>query len=286
MKFFAFFTLALAYQFAFGSIQMPRIDPSIFIPNCKTDFSAIASKNEKEKEVLVKKLFDLEMIDHFLTKSYDLNAKFSDYYTVFSKNYLLIDLNNDGVNELVFSGRVTQEVESEQLSIFQFIKNNPTQIYIENGHLLAYQIHPNTKEILLFHHQYPCCDNASHNLNRLRLVNGKMQLLKRYFVGRDSGMKGEFFPKKTTFSNHYLQTKREKTELRWSPEVITKNAWERRSENNVIALYPIRSYYKVLAKNGKWRFVLMQNAPVIQQNLVINPRNFSNTWIYGWIEGG
>src|SRR5690606_1494991 len=151
------------------------------------------------------------------------------------------------------------------------------------GHLPAYKIHPNTGEILLYHHEYPCCENASHNLNRLRLVNNKITLVKRYFLGRDHGMLGKFFPEKSRFTGKFAYTTG-KTILYWSPEVIGKNAWPRRSEQNIIAPYPDSVPYSTLAQKGKWRFVIMHGAPVIEENRVINPANFTNTWIYGWIK--
>lgn len=266
-----------------ASIQMPRVDPHLFMPHAKIDFDKVESNDLTLKETRVKLLFDLELIDHFMTKSYDLNAQFSNYYKVFKDSYHLIDMNQDGNPELIFSGRTTQEIESEQFSIFSFHGVEPYQLYVENGHLLAYILQPNTKEILLVHHQYPCCENASHNLNRLRLVGGKISVLKRYFIGRDSAMKGDFFPKsaKFTYDFHYTM---KKTSLRWSPEMIQKSAWSGRSETNEIAVYPSNSCYKVLAKKGSWNFVLMQNAPLLQENRVINPANFSDTWIFGWIK--
>jgi hypothetical protein len=157
------------------------------------------------------------------------------------------------------------------------------QIYNEVGHLLAYKIQPNTKEILLFHHQYPCCVNASHNLNRLRLINGRFKLLKRYFLGRDHEMTGPFFPKKSKFTGVY-KTLSKKTKLYWSPAMIQKDAWKSRSATNIIAAYDSLTVYTVLAKEKSWQFVLMKGAPVLEKNNVINPTNFKDTWIYGWLK--
>lgn len=267
---------------AFGYVEMTRVDPKIFIPNPETDFSKIRIENEALKVKMVQFLFDHDLVDHLATKAYDPSAVFVNYYRQFGSLYQLIDLNNDQVPELVFNGYINEEREKEQLQIFTTIKGEVVSVYNEMGHLLAYKIQPNTKEVLLYHHQYPCCENASHNLNRLRLVDNKMTLIKRYFLGRDHGMLGRFFPDKSRFTGKWYSTE-SKTSLRWSPEEIEQAAWPRRSEKNLIANYPDATVYSILAEKGKWRFVIMHGTPLAEENRVINPSNFSSTWIYGWI---
>lgn len=268
---------------AFGYVEMTRIDAKIFIANPETDFTKIQVKNEALKSKMVAFLFDNDLIDHIGSKAYDPSALFVNYYTQFASLYQLVDLNNDQIPELIFNGYPGEEREKEQLQIFTTIKGELVSVYNEMGHLLAYKIHPNTKEVLLYHHQYPCCENASHNLNRLRLVNNKITLIKRYFLGRDHGMLGRFFPDKSKFTGKFYATK-SKVALHWSPEEINQAAWPRRSEKNVIANYPDSTTYSVLAEKGKWRFVIMHGSPVAEENRVINPSNFSDTWIYGWIK--
>ncbi|MDR0803116.1 hypothetical protein [Fluviicola sp.] len=275
---FGFSALTFAY------VEMTRVNAKLFISDPETDFSKIQIQNEALKVKMVQFLFDNDMVDHIGTKAYDPSALFVNYYKQFGPLYQLIDLNNDKVPELIFNGYNTEEREKEQLQIFTTIKGELVSVYNEMGYLMAYKIHPNTREILLYHHQYPCCENASHNLNRLRLVNNKMTLVKRYFLGRDHGMKGKFFPEKSTFSGKFCHTKA-KTMLYWSPEEINQRAWPRRSEKNTIAAYPDSVAYSVLAEKGKWHFVIMHGAPVLEENRVINPSNFTNTWIYGWIKG-
>ena len=279
-------TCLLSFGFsalAFSYVEMTRVDAKIFIANPETDFSKIQVKNEALKAKMVEFLFNNDLIDHLGTLAYDPSALFVNYYRQFGPLYQLIDLNNDQIPELVFNGYVNEDNEKEQLQIFTTIKGEPVSIYNEPGHLLAYKVHPNTKEVLLYHHQYPCCESASHNLNRLRLVDNKMKLIKRYFVGRDHGMLGRFFPEKSVFSGKFHFTK-SKAVLYWSPEEINRDAWQQRSEKNIIANYPDSTIYTILAEKGKWRFVIMHGAPVVEENRVINPANFSNTWIYGWIK--
>lgn len=268
----------------FAYVEMTRVDAKLFIADPQTDFSAIQLKNDALKAKMVEFLFNNDMLDHIGTKAYDPSALFVNYYKQFASLYQLIDLNNDQIPELIFNGYGSEEREKEQLLIFTTVKGEVVSVYNEMGHLLAYKIHPNTKEVLLYHHQYPCCENASHNLNRLRLVNNKITQVKRYFVGRDTGMSGKFFPEKSTFSGKFYKTTA-KTILRWSPDEIEQGAWPRRTEKNIIANYPDSTAYSVLAEKGKWRFVIMHGAPVIEDNRVINPANFTNTWVYGWIKG-
>lgn len=267
---------------AFSYVEMKRVDAKIFIANPETDFSKIQARNEALKAKMVEFLFNNDLIDHIGTKAYDPSALFVNYYKQFAPLYQLIDLNNDKIPELIFNGYPTEEKDKERLEIFMTIKGEPVSVYNEMGHLLAYKIHPNTKEILLYHHQYPCCGNASHNLNRLRLTENKITTIKRYFLGRDTGMLGKFFPEKSVFNGKFYFLK-SKTSLRWSPEEINQAAWPGRTEKNIISNYPDSTIYSVLAEKGKWRFVIMHGTPVAEENRVINPANFTDTWIYGWI---
>lgn len=268
----------------FASVVMPKIEPAIFIANPLTNIDAISNQDAKLKKQIVQSLFDNELIDHVLTKSYDLNADFDSYFERFQKCYWLMDLNQDGALEIVFSGHTTDEMESEMLQIFSPIGKAYSLVFSEKGHFLAYKIHPNTKEILIFHHQYPCCDNGSHNINRLRLVKNSVQMVKRYFVARDSNMKGDFFPQKSEFNKKFFSTKQNQTKLYWSPNIISSDAWPGRSQQNLVAKYPKNTPYQCLAEKGAWKYVIMHGAPIVENNTVINPANFTGTWIYGWIK--
>lgn len=265
-----------------ASVSMTRVDPRIFIHDPQTDFDAISTTNEALKMKMVEYLFEQDMLDHLGTKAYDSNADFTKYYKQFGPLYRLVDLNRDAIPELLFNGYVAADDDKEYLEIYISEKGTVQRVFREVGHLLAYKIHPNTREVLLFHHQYPCCENASHNLNRLRLVGTKIVELKRYFLGRDHGMVGPFFPKKSVFTGVNKRFK-EKTVVYWSPAVVTANAWPGRTAENKVATYDSASVYVVLAREKKWQFVLVKNAPLMERSRVINPANFTNMWIYGWI---
>lgn len=263
---------------------MTRVNPELFIHQPQTDLSLITQNDATLKEKWVRSLFDRDILNHEGTRAFSLTADFSTYYTAFKERFRLIDLNHDGTPELVFEGFVSKDDEKEHVEIFLLVNGEPTRIYDEIGHILAYKIHPNTQEILLYHHQYPCCLNASHNLNRLRLTEGKLQAVKRYFLGREAGdMKGTFFPKQSRFSTRLKTTKKD-VELRWSGAVISKNAWTRRVQSNIIAPYKKGSLYKVLAEEKGWLFVRMQTPPEIGDNKVVNPNNLQETAVYGWLE--
>ncbi|MBP5984058.1 MAG: hypothetical protein KA734_10060 [Fluviicola sp.] len=277
ITFFSSFCFSLV-----ASVTMTRVDPTLFIANPETDLDKVTVTNEALKRSMVKYLFDADLLDHVGTKAYDTQAVFDTYYTQFSALYRLIDLNSDGLPELIFNGFVSSDDDKEYLEIYGTKKGVVTRLFKEIGHVLAYKIQPNTKEVLLYHHQYPCCENASHNLNRLRLIGNELQLQKRYFIGRDSGMVGPFFPKKVQFTSENKRFSKT-TKLYWSPAIITTDAWPRRSQTNVIASYASSSVYTVLAQTKSWSFVLVKSAPMITPKNVINPANFLQTWIYGWV---
>ncbi|MES2554649.1 MAG: hypothetical protein V4604_00785 [Bacteroidota bacterium] len=282
-KISCFFVIFLSVSLH-ASVDMTRVNPELFIHQPQKDLTTITTNDAALKEKWVRSLFDRDILNHEGTRAFSMTADFNAYYSVFKERFRLIDLNHDGTPELVFEGLVSKDDEKEHVEIFRSVNGEMTRIYDEIGHILAFKIHPNTKEILLYHHQYPCCLNASHNLNRLRLVEGKLQAVKRYFLCREVGdMKGTFFPKKSRFSTKLKETRKE-VQLRWSGSVVTKDAWTRRVQTNVISSYKKGSLYKVLASEKGWLYVRMQTPPNISDNIVINPNNLQETAVYGWLE--
>lgn len=269
---------------SFAVTHMTRVNPGLFINQPKTDFETIRYKDEKLKKILIKELFDLDLVDHFGSHAYDLSAKFEDYYERYKNNYYCLDLNRDSIPEIIYSGFFSAEDDREMMEIYSRQNGKMKNVFKQIGHLLAYKIQPNTNEILLYHHQYPCCDNASHNLNRLRLIQGKVKELKQFFIGKESDLVGPFFPEKSVFTGKSYASKGE-IELRWSPAKIEVNAWKGRTPSNLISLYSANSVYTVLAKKGRWKFVLVKAVPLPdKKNRVINPDNFKDIFVFGWIK--
>lgn len=282
--FIPFFVCFLIAFSSFGSVEMTRVDPTLFIADPKTDFNSIEIINKELKQKMVEYLFDNDLLNHEKTKAFDSNAKFSEYYSFFGPQYRLFDMNHDGLPELVFCGVPASSEEKEFLEIYTTKQGNVVRVYSEPGFLMAYKVHPNTKEIVFYSHAYPCCSNASHNLDRLRLIGDQLSIYKRYFLGRDHDMVGPFFPKKSNFTGKYYRIL-EKKVLFWSPAQVDQNAWKTRSFTNRIAEYDSTAVYSILAEESGFYFVLMHGAPVSDKsNRVINTSNFSSISIYGWIK--
>ncbi len=278
---FLFLSLMLGAH-SFAEVHMTRVDPSLFIHQPKTDFNQISAQDEQLKMHLVQELFNLNLLDHVGTKAYSTDAIFGDYYSRQKHNFWIIDLNSDSVPEIVFSGYSSPDDDREFLEIYSLKKGKGKRIYREVGHLLAYKINPNTNEVLLYHHQYPCCANASHNLNRLRLINGQLQMNKMFFIGKETDLVMPFFPAKSVFGSKY-KTAKSGFKLNWSPATVSSNAWKGRTNSNQIATFDSLTVYVELAKKKDWRFVLVKNAPKAEVgNRVINTSNFTATYIYGW----
>lgn len=284
MKKIVFLSFALTlHLFAFSETHMTRVDPALFIHQPRTDFAAVCTDNPELKRKMVEELFNEDKIDHYGTKAYDPKSVFETYYAKQSNNYYLIDLNADSIPELIFSGFADPADDREYMEVYYSHQGSLKRLYHQVGHLLAFKVHPNTGEILVYHHQYPCCANASHNLNRLRLIDGELQQLRYYFIGKETDLVGPFFPKVSKFDGKFRQSKNG-FELRWSPAEVTSKAWTNRSETNSIAKFDSTTVYTVLAKEKGWVFVLVKAAPMSdKKNRVINPDNFSATWIFGWI---
>lgn len=276
--FFTFFAFLLSIQVNAANYSIPE---SIFVNEGKTDFNNIFITNESELNENVNQLFDDDVLNHEYSKAFDLNSKFVDYWLKQKQFWHLIDLNHDGVNEMFYSN---DNLQAEDISFEIYVKANNKYVarYFEKGKLIAYKIHPKTNEIILFRHQYPCCSNISHNIEMVRFLNNNFHLRKKYFVARPDEMKTKLFPSKVNYKSNYHYLK-EESKIRWSAEVIKEKA-ARTSNENVISKFPKGSVYKVLSIEKGWKYVLMCSEPSKETNRIINPANFVNTHIYGWIK--
>jgi hypothetical protein len=262
---------------------MPRVSAKLFVNKADTNFSAVFKKDDLEIEKKVKRIFDADRLNHEMSKAYDVDASFDVYWKIYKQFWHSIDLNVDGKNELVFSTYQKKIEANELFEIYTLDNGEYKSIYQESGHILCFKIQPNTKEIVLFHHKYPCCSSGSHNINMIRLINGKIVLRKKYFVGFDVNVQGDFFPKKSNYSAkyHYLN---EVKKLRWSNLAVTKNA-SAFSQNNIVAEFDVKTPYKVLFKSKKWTYVVMYGVPLKKREGVgfLNFENFKDVHVYGWI---
>ena len=279
----AIYTLFLSYCFINSSIFAMdyKIPESFFVNNAKTDFETIFIKNNEELLKGVKQLFNDDLLNHDLTKAFDIEATFEKYWVKYEKSWHLLDLNNDGVFELFFNNS-DADIEHLSFEIFKINKEKYQAIYFQVGKLIGYKIHPNTKEIILFRHQFPCCTNLSHNVDMIRLLNGKISLRKKFFVARPDEMKTKLFPKSVSYSKEYFFFKKDE-KVRWSAEIITKDA-TRMTEENIISNYPKGTAYRVLAVEKGWKYVLILGEPSKDLNKIINPANFIYTHVFGWVK--
>lgn len=278
-----FFTI---YCLCNAKAVIPTINPSVFINGGKTNlFSLYKPSDSPSVKSKIEKLFNEDQFDHPFSKAYDSEAKFNLYWEKNKQFWHTIDLNKDGKDELLYQSVATNDEEIEFLEIYSQKKGKYQLIYKESGHFIAYKIHPHTQEIILFHHDYPCCTNASHTINMVRLVRGKIKLRKKYFLARDEGMKGDFFPKRVKFSSEY-QYLQKQTIIRWSPEKITKNAWKMYQENK-LAEYPKNTLCRILSRKGRWWYIEICGEPILHQKnpyeFVINSINFNDVPVFGWI---
>jgi hypothetical protein len=274
--------LVISFQTSAAIAVMKDINLKLFTDQAQLDFSKIVNKDKKALELAVKYLYDNDKLQHDFTKAYTTNAKFVVYWKNFKDRWALIDMNRDGQDELIFSGLVTSNDEKEFVYIYAKYGKVWKEIFWDEGHFIGYQVHPNTSEIMLYHHRYPCCTQSSHNVNRMRWINEKMHFQKKYFLARDSGMKGNFFPKKSNFHVKYRVLK-EKKMLYWSDEVINEGAYLM-SKTNQIIHYQKGSYYKRLYSKGDWAYVMMVSPPIIELSRVVNANNLQDVKVFGWLQ--
>ena len=254
----------------------------IFFPNGKSDFNKIFIHHNIKEEV--EKIYNQSILFHEYTKEIQPNSNFNVYWSVYENQWNAVDLDQNGINELIFNGLTSYQDEKEYLEIYQISDGKYSQIYAEIGKLLAYEIHPNTKEIILHHHRYPCCNSASHNLITIRLLNKKIFFKDKFFVGRDHGdMKGPFYPDSIILTNHF-EILTSPVSIHWSPEEINHNAFTGISENNILAFFESGGIFQILNITNDWYFVLLHSGILSRPTPLLNPSNFKNKSIYGWLK--
>lgn len=277
-------TLLLLFLFNYttfsqSTISLVRVPAKVFVNNGKTTFDSVLFVNKDIKKQ-VEKIFDRKILSHDLALG---NDPFEKYWEVFGNQWFWIKLKPELPPFLLFNGIVSLLDEKEYIELYDINKEN-NLIYTNAGHLLAYKEHPFTKEIILFQHEYPCCQSASHNIIHIRYANDTIRVKERFFVGRDDGeMVGPFFPESVNHPKEY-KTLKNKTTLRWSPETVNNNAFIGRAKSNVIIHYEEGAVYKVLQEVEGWQFVVMFNGISEEQSSVLNYTNFVNRPVYGWIK--
>ncbi len=263
-------------------VVMPRVDAKLFVNKGRVDFDSIFNPNREKVEEAVQWLFDKNKLDHDFSKAVDPTSQFSIYWKNFAPMWNRVDLDNDGNDELIFSGKPMGTDEKELFSIYVQYGEVWKEVFWDDGHLMAYKKHPNTGEILLYHHRYPCCSQFTHMIQRIRWINNKLNSTKRYFLARDTAMNGQFFPKKANYPRKYKVLK-STTMLYWSKGIIREKAAQF-SPTNAIIHFPKGSYFQQLATEGKWKYVMMVSPPIIEESMVANANNLQESRFYGWIK--
>lgn len=280
-------SLLLLIAFAVNDFQaqdnptLVDIPHTVFVNEGKTNFDKIFTQDESIAE-MVKTLFNYNELTHDLPVQ---TNSFEQYWDRYKSQWSFIAFNKEEAPLLLFQGLKNNSDEREYIEIYDPKKNrNERNLYSDVGKVLAYKIHPRTKEVILYTHKYPCCKSASHNVYRIRRIKDDLKVNDRFFVGRDIGdMVGPFFPEKVDFSDKYYKLK-ERTELRWSPAVVNEHAFQNYTATNLIINYNEEAIYKVLHEKNNWQFVVFFNGIAEEQSTVLNYTNFKNKGVYGWIK--
>ncbi|PWH87185.1 hypothetical protein [Brumimicrobium oceani] len=275
------FTALISNYYAQVNPNLVHIPHEVFVNDGITSFDKILSQDETIEEK-VKILHSYNELGHDLTIQ---TNSFEEYWSRYKSLWFYITLKQGEQPFLLFKGLKNDLDEREYVEIFNIEKQrNQRSLFSDVGRLLAYKLHPKTNEVILYIHKYPCCKSASHNVYRIRKVQDNLKVSDRFFVGRDSGdMVGPFFPEKVSFSDKY-HTLDEKTALRWSPAVVSENAFEDWTESNLMVHYEKGAVYQILHEKNNWQFVVFFNGIAEEQSMVLNYTNFKNKGVYGWIQ--
>ena len=279
---FIFIILIIPYSHTQENPTLVYIPYKVFVNGGAINFNRILYQEDSIK-IKVKTLYannELYGFD-FLLPTNDFTA----YWKRFKDQWFYVKFRKDSPPLLLFKGLKNKDDEREYVEVYDLLrKKNHCLLFSSVGNLLAYKFQPFTGGLLLFVHKYPCCRSASHNIYTIRELNGDLQYTSRFFVGRDIGdMVGPFFPEEADFNSQYHELT-EKTELRWSPAVVNKDAFLDWTDSNLIIHYNKGALYKILHDNGEWQFVLFLNGIAEEQSMMLNYTNFKNSGVYGWIK--
>jgi hypothetical protein len=275
------FTL-LVYNISFSqaTISLVNVPADVFVNKGKTTFDSILYvTNDIQKQV--EKIYNNKDLSHEFTRG---DYTFEKYWEVFGNQWFWVKLKPKMPPFLLFRGIISFFDEKEYIELYDVNKPEDNLIYASSGNLLAYKEQPFTKETILFIHEYPCCQSASHNIIQVRYANGEARTKDRFFVGRDDGnMVGPFFSETVEQPKEYKKLNT-LTTLRWSPATVNYNAFIGRAKSNVIIHYNEGALYKVLHEKEGWLFVVMFSGITKEQSTVLNYINFINRPVYGWIK--
>jgi hypothetical protein len=262
-----------------NSPSLIDIPEEVFVNKGKTDIKEILIVDQNIKSEVMQ-LFDNQILYHELTGP---SSSFERYWEAFESNWYRVKFRENAPPLLLFMGLSSFSDEREFLELYDLSNSESPKLYANAGRLIAYKIHPRTQELILFSHKYPCCKSASHNIYEIRYLSGKIISKDRFFVGRDSGdMIGTFFPDSVSHKTGYKMLKERKL-LRWSPSIVTADAFLERAETNAIIHYEKGAIYKQLLELDGWEYVIMFSGIAEEQSSVINYINFKNKGVYGWI---
>lgn len=263
-------------------VHFKNLPANTFFAHLSTNLDSLYEnkniKNTIKQEYLSKEL------NHYLVDN--KRNMFDTYWELYKNSWHTVDLNNDGELEYIFQGKYESDDKQEYTEIYKQQGAQLKLIYLEEGEIKAYQTNPFTGEVILYTHEYPCCEKYIHNIVKLRLVKGKIHEKKKVFFGRETkDMQGPFFV--DTFKNekNYALLDGRKT-LYWSDSIINNNAFKTVGKviaSNKICSFPKGTPYKVVGYKNNWCFVLITGLAIDEKSLSINTKNIEYTPIYGWM---
>lgn len=276
---FVFFSANTYAEYA----TLTNIPVHVYVESPKLDFESIWIKDFDLKQH-VKEIFETkDLIQHEKSLSLDPNNSFSDYWAVYKDHYKALRFQKSGDISILFQGKISVFETKEHVQIFHKKNGSYEKVWSKHGKLIAYHIHPYTQEAVLFQHQYACCQSASHNIHRIRLINEEANIVSRYFLGRDVGdMVGPFYPDSANHSPSFYKLEKE-TPLRWSPKVVNEKAFINRAEKNIVIHFNKGAVYKIINESENWLFVLMFSGMKEETSPVVNYNNIKNRAVYGWL---
>jgi hypothetical protein len=97
-------------------IFLTDVPSRVFVNGGQTDFDAIYDQENLAEDV--EQLFNRGVLFHDYTLEIHPTSNFQTYWSVFQKRWFAVDLNQDGIKELLMIGKVTAMEEKEYLEVW------------------------------------------------------------------------------------------------------------------------------------------------------------------------
>lgn len=297
-----FITIIFGFVSNVSNAQHEGISPTIFKSSECIPFKRLETETipvEKRLKYL-KALYESNESDLCLNKNH--GEDFKTFLKWHQKDVTIIDLDDDGVEELYFDGHICGGIELGDVEIFILQGDTLKKVFSEHGKTICL-----TKNSLTIF-EYPCCASNLNLISNYSLKNFPNEIglignphlyftaiIEDYTKFQKKKHGQPFIP--TYLNKNDIFISSDSLTLRWTPNLtdygIRRHAAGNDSTMNKIHKYSAGTRFRVLhnSKNSSWKFVSTEMNLEVESidcfpgyMSYLKEKNQSIFNIYGWIE--